>query len=78
MLFVGFPPSRAIARKHWLESLRDEPRIIVFFEAPHRIRDTLADLLAVFGDRIACIGRELTKAHEELVVAPISQQLEQL
>src|SRR5215204_2888424 len=76
VLFVGFPPSRATARKHWLEHLRNERRLIVFFEAPHRIRDTLGDLLEVFGDRIAFIGRELTKAHEELVVAPISEQLE--
>ena len=78
VLFVGFPPSRAVARKHWLERLRDEPRIVVFFEAPHRIRATLADLLAIFGDRVVAVGRELTKAHEELVVNPISLQLERL
>ena len=78
VLFVGFPPSRAIARKRWLETLRDEPRVIVFFEAPHRIRDTLADLLAIFGDRVVAIGRELTKAYEELVVNPISVHLEHL
>ena len=78
VLFVGFPPSRAKARNVWLDSLRDEPRVIVFFEAPHRIRDTLTDLIAIFGDRIAAIGRELTKAHEELVVAPISLHLERL
>lgn len=76
VLFVGFPPSRAVARKHWLEQLRDEPRIVVFFEAPHRIRATLADLLAIFGDRVVAVGRELTKAHEELVINPISVQLE--
>jgi 16S rRNA (cytidine1402-2'-O)-methyltransferase len=78
VLFVGFPPSRAKARNSWLDSLRDEPRVIVFFEAPHRIRDTLTDLMAIFGDRVAAIGRELTKAHEELVVAPISLHLERL
>ena len=78
VLFVGFPPSRSLARKTWLEKLRDERRVIVFFEAPHRIRDTLTDLLAIFGDRIAAIGRELTKAHEELVVTPISLHLERL
>ena len=76
VLFVGFPPSRSIARKHWLETLRDESRVIVFFEAPHRIRGTLADLLAIFGDRVVAISRELTKAHEELVVNPISVHLE--
>ena len=76
VLFVGFPPSRSMARKRWLEKLRDEPRAIVFFEAPHRIRDTLTDLLAIFGDRLVAIGRELTKAHEELVVNPISLHLQ--
>jgi 16S rRNA (cytidine1402-2'-O)-methyltransferase len=76
VLFVGFPPSRATARKRWLEELKDEPRIVVFFEAPHRILDTLADLLTIFGDRVIAIGRELTKAHEELVVKPISLQLQ--
>ena len=78
VLFVGFPPSRALARKQWIESLRDEPRAVVFFEAPHRIRDTLADLLAILGDRIIAVGREMTKAHEELVVKPISIYIEQL
>jgi 16S rRNA (cytidine1402-2'-O)-methyltransferase len=78
VLFVGFPPSRSSARKRWVEALRDEPRSLVFFEAPHRIRDTLADLLAIFGDRLIAVGREVTKAHEELVVRPISLYLEQL
>src|SRR5262245_26903459 len=78
VLFVGFPPSRSIARKSWLEKLRGEHRVIVFFEAPHRIRSTLTDLLTIFGDRTAAIGRELTKAHEELVVTPISLHLERL
>jgi 16S rRNA (cytidine1402-2'-O)-methyltransferase len=78
LLFVGFPPSRATARKRWIEELRDEPRSLVFFEAPHRIRETLVDLLAILGDRVIAVGRELTKAHEELVVKPISVYLEQL
>ena len=78
VLFVGFPPSRSLARKRWLEELRDEPRSLVFFEAPHRIRDTLAEALAVMGDRRIAVGRELTKAHEELVVKPISIYLQQL
>jgi 16S rRNA (cytidine1402-2'-O)-methyltransferase len=74
-LFVGFPPSRALARVRWLERLRGEPRVLVFYEAPHRISDTLRDLLSVFGDRRLALGRELTKAHEELVVRPISEHL---
>ena len=78
LLIVGFPPSRSTARKKWLEVLRREQRLVVFFEAPHRIRETLSDLQAIFGDRTVAIGRELTKAHEELVVKPISIYLQSL
>ena len=78
LLIVGFPPSRSTARKKWLEVLRRERRLVVFFEAPHRIRETLSDLQAIFGDRTVAIGRELTKAHEELVVKPISVYLQSL
>jgi 16S rRNA (cytidine1402-2'-O)-methyltransferase len=78
ILFVGFPPSRGTDRKRWLADLKDEARLIVLFEAPHRILACLSDLLEVFGDRLAAVGRELTKAHEELVVRPISEHLQQL
>jgi 16S rRNA (cytidine1402-2'-O)-methyltransferase len=78
VLFVGFPPSRARARKGWMESLRPETRSVVFFEAPHRIRETLADLLEILGDRVIAVGRELTKAHEQLVVGPTSLYIQQL
>jgi 16S rRNA (cytidine1402-2'-O)-methyltransferase len=74
-LFVGFPPSRAAARLEWLGRLATEPRPLVLYEAPHRIRATLEGMLAAFGDRIVALGRELTKAHEELVVRPISEHL---
>jgi 16S rRNA (cytidine1402-2'-O)-methyltransferase len=78
ILFVGFPPSRGNDRKRWLTALRDEPRLLVFFEAPHRIVACLTDLLEIFGDRLTAVGRELTKAHEELAVRPISEHLQQL
>ena len=74
-VFAGFPPSRSKARKNWLVPLASERRPIVFFEAPHRIREFLLDLEEVFGDRVVTLGRELTKAHEELVVRPISAHL---
>ena len=77
-LFVGFPPSRSKARKLWLSALTSEPRAIVLFEAPHRIRALLEDLEEIFGDRLLTVGRELTKAHEELVVQPIDAVLEGL
>jgi 16S rRNA (cytidine1402-2'-O)-methyltransferase len=51
---------------------------MVLYEAPHRIRKTLEDMLEVLGDRVIAVGRELTKTHEELVVRPISEYLEDL
>ena len=74
-LFAGFPPARAAARAAWLSRLAAEPRPVVLYEAPHRIKATLGDLLTAFGDRPVALGRELTKAHEELVVRPISAHL---
>jgi 16S rRNA (cytidine1402-2'-O)-methyltransferase len=73
--FVGFPPHKSTARKTWLAALATEPRVLVMYEAPHRIRATLEDIMAALGDRIVALGRELTKAHEELVVRPISAHL---
>lgn len=77
-VFAGFPPNRAKTRLEWLRSLANEPRLVIFYEAPHRIRQTLVDLLTVFGDRLLAIGRELTKVHESLVVRHISDHLENL
>jgi 16S rRNA (cytidine1402-2'-O)-methyltransferase len=73
--FVGFPPSRSKARKDWLKRLSAEPRPLVLYEAPHRIRGCLEDLLSTFGDRQLLLARELTKKHETLVVQPISRHL---
>jgi 16S rRNA (cytidine1402-2'-O)-methyltransferase len=75
-VFVGFPPSRAIARKTWLEGLAGESRMLVMFEAPHRIRESLVSAREVFGkDRMVAIGRELTKAHETVVVGALGELL---
>jgi 16S rRNA (cytidine1402-2'-O)-methyltransferase len=74
-VFLGFPPARAGARRKWLADLATDSRPLVLYEAPHRIRDTLEDMLAIWGDRTIAIGRELTKVHEQLVVRPISRHL---
>ena len=77
-VFAGFPPNRSKARLEWLRNLANEPKLLIFYEAPHRIHRTLEDLLAVFGDRSLAIGRELTKVHESLAVRPISAHLAHL
>lgn len=71
-IFAGFPPSRSHDRKQWLEKLADEPRPLVIFEAPHRIIKLLGHMKEIMGDREVCLGRELTKKHEQLVKGPIS------
>lgn len=70
--FMGFLPARAAARRRVLESLREEPHLLVFFEAPHRLVRMLEDAIAILGDREACLGREMTKVHEEIICAKLS------
>ena len=76
--FMGFPPRRSNARKTWLLKASRDPGLLVIYEAPHRIAATLQDMLETLGDRMAALGREVTKAHEELVVRPISEHLRKL
>jgi 16S rRNA (cytidine1402-2'-O)-methyltransferase len=77
-VFAGFPPPRANARKRWLAEVLSDTRTTILYEAPHRIRQTLADMLEVAGDRTIALGRELTKMHEELVIRPISTHLQNM
>lgn len=65
-VFQGFLPARQSRRREALRQLQGEERTLVFYEAPHRIRESLADMREVLGDREALVGRELTKVHEEL------------
>jgi 16S rRNA (cytidine1402-2'-O)-methyltransferase len=75
--FEGFLPVKK-GRKRRMESLADEPRTLVFYEAPHRIEKTLGDLLDVLGDRRAVLARELTKKFEEVQRGSISQLINRL
>jgi 16S rRNA (cytidine1402-2'-O)-methyltransferase len=70
--FLGFPPIRSKDRAGWFKRLSAISGTVVFFEAPHRIRPTLEELLAHIGDRPAVVCRELTKIYETLVRGPIS------
>ena len=65
--FEGFLPRRGGERRTRLATLAAEERTLVFFEAPHRLAETLVDAVAAFGpDRAAAVCRELTKTHEEV------------
>jgi 16S rRNA (cytidine1402-2'-O)-methyltransferase len=75
--FEGFLPRKAGERRRAVAALAAEPRTMVFFEAPHRLADTLADLAAAFGgDRPAAVCRELTKTHEEVRRGPLAELAE--
>ena len=64
--FEGFLPAKGQERKDRLEAVSGDARTLVFYESPHRLRQTLADFATTFGlDRQIVIGRELTKLHEE-------------
>jgi 16S rRNA (cytidine1402-2'-O)-methyltransferase len=76
--FLGFPPTRSKDRTKWLERLSTSQPTAVFFEAPHRIRATLEQILTTVGDCQVAICRELTKVHETLVRGPISGVIESL
>lgn len=72
--FEGFPPRTAGARLATFEKLRFEERTMVFFEAPHRLDDSLSDCVNVFGaDRQAAICREMTKRYEETIRGTLSE-----
>ncbi|WP_305044188.1 16S rRNA (cytidine(1402)-2'-O)-methyltransferase [Geoalkalibacter sp.] len=65
--FEGFLPAKKKAREDLLSALRDEPRTLVFYEAPHRLAQTLEAVARIYGnERPVAVARELTKKHEEL------------
>jgi len=76
--FLGFPPVRSKDRSAWFRRLSTIQGTVVFFEAPHRIRRTLEELLSAVGDRAAVVCREMTKIHETLVRGPISTVVDSL
>jgi 16S rRNA (cytidine1402-2'-O)-methyltransferase len=72
-LFIGFLPARGGERRRALEQLRIEDRTLIFYEAPHRIAETVADAREILGDRPACLAREVTKLHEEFLRGKLSE-----
>ncbi len=65
--FEGFLSNKSGARKNRMEKLKDFEHTLIFYESPHRIEKTVNDAFEVFGDRPACIARELSKIHEEFI-----------
>lgn len=73
-IFEGFLPAKAAGRRARLEQVKEEPRTLIFYEAPHRILECLQDMRAVFGDeRPALLARELTKTFETLKGMPLAE-----
>ncbi len=72
-VYLGFLPRLKSARRKLLQSVADEPRTLVAYEAPHRVRASLDDIAAVLGDRAICAARELTKLYEEFFRGSVTE-----
>ena len=75
-LYLGFLPRHRGQKQHLLGSIAGEPRTIIAFEAPHRLRETLSAIQEVLGDRRLAVCRELTKVYEEVFRGKVSQARE--
>ena len=73
--FEGFLSVNKKPRREHLDSLKEEVRTMVFYEAPHKLKTTLSDLLAALGDRPIALVREITKIHEEVVRTTLADAL---
>ena len=76
--FLGFLSAIKKERKDKLEEIKYETRTLIFYEAPHKLKATLEDMLEILGDRKIVLARELTKIHEEFIRGKISEIIENL
>lgn len=74
--FEGFLPMNKRARSERLQSIKDDTRTLVFYEAPHKLIHTLKDLREVFGNRSISLARELTKKYEEIIRCTLDEAIE--
>jgi len=77
-VFEGFLPRKIKERKKYFKSIENEERTIIFYEAPHRLKKTLKDMLEILGDREIVIARELTKKYEEIIRGNLIQVLNEI
>jgi len=77
-VFIGFLSRKKARRRRELEALKDEPRTMIFFEAPHRLVKMLADLSDVLGNREIVLAKEMTKMFEQVVRGPAREVLSSL
>ena len=75
-LYLGYLPRKTKGRKDFLEDVKEHPWTLVFLETPHRLIQSLEDMLVVLGDREIAVARELTKLHEEIFRGAISEARE--
>ncbi len=75
-LYLGYLPHKTSERRKSLGLVADQPYTLIFLETPHRILDSLADILSVLGDRRICVAREMTKLYEEYWRGPVSGAIE--
>jgi 16S rRNA (cytidine1402-2'-O)-methyltransferase len=76
--FEGFLPAKKPERRAKLGALRGQSATLVFYEAPHRLKETLNDMLEIFGDRDIVIAREVTKVHEEFLRGSVRELISRL
>ena len=77
-LFEGFLPAKKAERRAKLQALREQTATLIFYEAPHRLLDTLNDIRQLLGDRRLVVAREVSKVHEEFLRGAVSGIVDQL
>lgn len=75
-LYLGYLPHKSTERRKAIGQVADQPYTLIFLETPHRIVDSLEDILSVLGDRRICVAREMTKLYEEYWRGPVSGAIE--
>jgi 16S rRNA (cytidine1402-2'-O)-methyltransferase len=77
-VFEGFLPAKQQQRRTRIQTLCREIKTLIFYEAPHRLRECLGDIREILGDREMILAREVSKVHEEFLRGPVSQILQQI